>query len=238
MAWFRRTYVLLGAKRWRALTDAAALGSTRQAARKAVYLSEVLLGKAKKRDLVALIRKKRRREAVRLLGLLPLAKAERREQDLASRYRILQEYRRYANTLGPMTKPSALRSTDIGLENLARTAGYPDPIRLEWSMGAKAAADLARGPLVQTVEGLTLTLALDAAAQPELTVQRGDKVLTSIPARLRKHPKIVDLVERKTDLKRQASRLRESLEAALCRGDAFTGKELRLLLEHPLLAPC
>ena len=237
VGWFRRTYAMLGPERWRILAEAAAYGCTRPTARKAFYLSQVLLGKARKRDIVTGVRKRRRRESVRLLGLLPLAGGERRGQDLISRYRILQEYRRYANSLGPMTKEGALRAAAIGLENLARTAGYPDPIRLEWSMGAQAAADLARGPVVQTVDGVTVTLALDSAAQPELTVRREEKVLASIPARLSKHPKIADLVERKADLKRQASRMRASLEAAMCRGDEFTAKEVLHLLEHPLLAP-
>lgn len=40
-----------------------------------------------------------------------------------------------------------------------------------------------------------------------------------------------------TEIERQASRMRLSLEAAMCRGDAFTGTELRRLLQHPVLAP-
>ena len=34
------------------------------------------------------------------------------------------------------------------MENLARTAGYPDPIRLQWAMEAQEIADLAKGPVV------------------------------------------------------------------------------------------
>jgi hypothetical protein len=37
--------------------------------------------------------------------------------------------------------------------------------------------------------------------------------------------------------RRQASRVRASLEAAMCRGDSFRGDELRRLLDHPMLAP-
>src|SRR5207247_1942067 len=131
--WFQRVHAALGPKRWQALAEAAACGDTRGSAQKVQYLSDVLRGKARKRDLADRVRRKRAREAVRLVGLLPLAAGDRREADLFDRYRMLQEYRRYANALGK-SKPDALRAADLGLENLARTAGYPEPIRLEWAM--------------------------------------------------------------------------------------------------------
>ena len=236
VAWFQRSFAPLGYPRWQALAAAGRFTSSIPGAKKVRYLTDVLLGKAKKRDIVAGVRKNLR-ESVRLLGLLPLATGERREQDLLSRYRVLQGYRRYARSLSPLSKEGALRSAAIGLENLARTAGYADPIRLEWALEAKSIADLAAGPISKTVEGVTLTLRLDEQAQPELTVQHGDKQLKAIPARLRKQRDVVALTERKTELKRQASRMRESLETAMVRGDVFTGKELRQLFGHPMLVP-
>jgi hypothetical protein len=235
--WFRRTFTPLGPKGWQALGEAARYGGSVQSAAKARFLSDVLLGKAKKSMLVAGVRTRKLRESVRLLGLLPLAKGEKREQDLLGRYRILQEYRRYARSLSPMSKEGAIRSAAIGLENLARTAGYADPIRLEWALEAKEIADLAAGPVSRTVDGVTVTLRLDEQGQPDLTVRRGDRPLKAIPPKLRKHRQIAEMTERKAELKRQASRMRQSLEAAMIRGDAFTGKELWQLFEHPMLVP-
>ena len=57
----------------------------------------------------------------------------------------------------------------IGLANLARTAGYRDPQRLQWAMEQQAVADLARGPVVLTRGELTLTLAVDADGAPSLS---------------------------------------------------------------------
>ena len=54
---------------------------------------------------------------------------------------------------------------------------------------------------------------------------------------LKKDEAVSDLRSRVTDLKRQASRVRTSLETAMCRGDEFTGAELRELMTHPQLAP-
>ena len=235
--WFHRVYAPLGRKRWQALAEAAKFGASGQGHKKAGYLADVLLGRAKKRDLVAGIRQRQLRDSVRLLGLLPLGVGERRDRDLLLRYRVIQEYRRYARGLSPMSRESAVRAGDIGLENLARTAGYPDPVRLEWAMEAREIADLAAGPLSATHQGVTVTLALDEQSQPQLTIQRGDKPLKNIPAAVRKHRKVAALADRKTDLKRQASRMRLSLENAMCRGDTFLGAELRQLFDHPILVP-
>jgi HEAT repeat protein len=235
--WFHRVHALLGKKRWQALAEAAKYGCSRQGHKKALAIAEVLLGRANKNDLIAGIRQRQLRDSVRLLGLLPLPKGDKRDKELLLRYKVIQEYRRYARGLSPMSRESAVRAGDIGLENLARTAGYADPIRLEWAMEAREVADLAAGALAVTHQGVTVTLALDEQAQPLMTVQRGDKILQNIPSEVRKHPKIALLADRRTELKRQASRVRLSLENAMCRGDSFSAAELQQLFEHPILVP-
>src|SRR5262249_21630445 len=197
----------------------------------------VILGRIRKKELVDRIKQKQSREAVRLLGLLPLAADDRRDGDLQGRYRVFMGYRRYARSLSPMGREGAQRDLEIGLSNLAQTAGYPDPTRLGWAMEARELADLAAGPISASHEGVTVTLAIDAQVQPELTVRRGDKVLKSIPPKVRKHRKVAEICERRTELKRQASRVKQSLESAMCRGDTFSGAELKQLFGHPLLAP-
>jgi hypothetical protein len=237
VTWFHRVYAPLGRKRWDALAEASKFGCNDRSYARARLLAEVLLGRAKKRDLIHGVREGKLKESVRLLGLLPLPTGDQRDAELHTRYRVLQEYRRYARSLGPMSREGALRAATIGMENLARTAGYPDPIRLEWAMEAREIADLAAGPIAVTHQGVTVTLSLDANAQAELTVKRGDRVLKNIPGPIRKNPKVAALTERRADLKRQASRVRQSLETAMLRGDQFTGAELRGLFEHPVIKP-
>jgi hypothetical protein len=237
-AWFWRAFEPLGSKRWDALAAAAKYASSYGGgAKKAQFLGLVLRGKAKKRDLVKGIRERQLKENVRCLGLLPLASGQKREPDLLSRYKTLQEFLRYAKTLGPMSREATVRTGQIGLENLARTAGYPDPIRLEWAMEAKSVADLKAGPLTRTAGGVTVTLKLDEKGHPETTFHRGEKELKSLPSAVRKDRKVAELIERKADLRRQASRMKWSLEAAMIRGDVFTGAELRTIFEHPMLEP-
>lgn len=237
-AWFWRAFEPLGGKKWEAMAAAAKYSTSYgSGAKKAAFLSSVLRGKVKKRDLVRGIRERQLKENVRCLGLLPLATGQKREPDLMNRYKILQGFLRYAKSLGPMSREFTVRTAHIGLENLARTAGYPDPIRLEWAMEAKAVADLKAGPITRTVAGVTVTLSLDDQGLPETTFVRGDKELKSLPPPVRKDRKVADMLERKKDLRRQASRMKWSLESAMIRGDAFTGTELRTIFEHPMLEP-
>jgi Domain of unknown function (DUF4132)/Family of unknown function (DUF5724) len=237
VAWFRRTHEQLGDKRWQQLAAAARFASNASQARRAQFIADVLLGKASRKDLITSIRKKQLKENVRLLGLLPMAAGQKRDADLMERCKVLQEYRRYANKLSGLTKPSALRACEIGLKNLAQTAGFGDPMRLEWAIGAEAVRDLIKGPVSLTKDGVTVTLSLDEQSKPSIAARRGDKELKTIPPAVKKDKKIAELTGRVADLKRQASGIRKSLEAAMCRGDTFSGDELKSWCSHALLWP-
>ena len=238
IAWFRTIYADLTPKRWEAMAQAARFAANAAQAKRAQLIADVLLGKASRRDLISGIRKKFLKENVRLLGLLPLAEGTKRTDDIAERYRVLQEYHRYAKKLSAMTKEGAQRAVEIGLQNLARTAGYPDPLRLEWAMEVESVKDLAKGAVTAQRDNVTVTLSLDESARPQLAVHRAGKELKSIPPEIKKKDKqIAALVERVAELKRQSSRMRQSLEAAMCRGDEIGAAELAQLCQHGLLAP-
>ncbi len=236
--WFQRVYKRLTKKRWEAMSSAARFAATAAQAKRAQLVADVLLGRVSRKFLIDGIKQRNLKEYVRLLGLLPLAKGTRRDSDIATRYKVLLEYRRYANKLSAMSKEDAVRSAEVGMQNLARTVGYPDPLRLEWAMEAEAVKDLADGPVAVERDGYTVTLALDEASRPSLTVTRGEKTLKTLPAKIKKKDKkIAALADRVKELKRQASRMRQSLETAMCRGDLFTAPELVDISAHAVLAP-
>ncbi len=239
VAWFHRVHKESGPKRWASLDEAAKYASSAGGHKRAQLFADAMLGRVKKSDVVDRIRQKRHGDSVRALGLIPLAKGPkgRDQHDLLERYRVIQEFLRTSKPFGAQRQASENRAASIGLANLARTAGYPDPVRLEWAMEAQAVADLASGPAVVAVGDVAVSLAIDADGQPELTVARKGKPLKSIPPAVKKDKRVLELQARKTDLKRQGSRMRQSLEAAMCRGDAFTGDELRQLVVHPVLRP-
>jgi hypothetical protein len=87
------------------------------------------------------------------------------------------------------------------------------------------------------VEDVTVTLSIDFLSRPQIDVERNGRVLKSIPPKVKKHPAIIVLTDRKHAIKRQASRMRQSLEQAMCRGDGFTADELQSMFTHPVLKP-
>lgn len=238
VAWFHRTWQSLGEKRWQLMADAAKFAANSAQANKAQFLADVLLGRKSRQELVDGIQKKFRKEYVRLLGLLPLESGAKRDKDLIQRYEVLQGYKKYARGLSSLTKPSAMRAVEIGMNNLSRLAGFPDPLRMEWALEAESIRDIARGPVSVTRDGITVTLSLDEQAKARISVMRGDKPLKSIPAPVKKkHPAIAELADRATELKRKSGRIKQSLEAAMCRGDQISAAELVQLFEHAILAP-
>ncbi len=233
--WFQRVYAAIGEKRWSRLDQFAKYASGGVGHKRAQLFADAMLGKLKKADLLAAIRDKRKQDAVRALGLQPLEKPHK--SDVLQRYKVMQEFVRTARQFGSQRQASEKLAARIGQENLARTAGYPDPIRLQWAMEALATADLAKGPVVAKVGTVAVQLAIDGDGLPEISVARGEKALKSIPPEAKKNEAVQELMERKTELRRSASPMRQSLELAMCRGDRFGAEELRELMGNVLLRP-
>ena len=234
VAWFERVHAALGEKRWKALDKAARYCSTGGGHKRAQLFADAMRGAVGEADLRKRIEGKRHKDAARALGLLALPPDP--GDVVLARYRVLQEFIRTSRKFGSQRQASEKRAAEIGLDNLARTAGYRDPVRLGWAMEARGVADLADGAEV-TAGDVTVRLEIDGEGRPEVAVRRGEKALKSVPAAAAKTAEVKALRARATDLRRQASRMRGALEQAMVRGDAFSGDELHELAGHPLLAP-
>ena len=235
--WFHRVYDTLKKKRWDALLKSAKYAAGGGGHKRAELFASALLGREKKTDLVKNINDKRNQDSVRALGLLPLAGGKLREKDLLSRYQLMQEFVRTSRQFGSQRQASEKRAATIGQQNLARTAGYADPIRLQWAMEAHAVADLGDGPLTLAIDDVTVSLAIDRTGGIDFVIERAGKVLKSVPAVLKKNKQFKELRERRTELKRQVSRTRPTLEQMMCRGSTLTGGELVDLLGHAIIGP-
>lgn len=236
--WFHRAHQALGDKRWAVLYRAARHASGGNGHRRAQMFAEAMLGQVAEDALLARITGKRNQDAVRALGLLPLpADEDRRHAATQRRYAALREFERGSKAFGAQRRASEGTAVRIGVENLARTAGYPDPLRFTWAVEAQEAGDLADGPVAVTADNVTLTLSIDTEGTPELEIQKAGKALKSVPAALRKHPDITAVQQRKAALVKQASRVRASLEAAMVAQDAFTPGDFAELRRHPVVAP-
>jgi Family of unknown function (DUF5724)/Domain of unknown function (DUF4132)/HEAT repeats len=234
VAWFERVYAALGEQRWPALDKAAKYCSTGGGHKRAQLFADAIRGAVDEGELRKRIADKRHKDSARALGLLP---GGDRDEVVLDRYRLLQEFIRTSRKFGSQRQASERRAAEIGLDNLARTAGYRDPIRLGWAMEARGVADLAEGHVEVEAGGVAVRLVIDDEGRPEVSVRRGEKALKAVPAAARKSPEVKALRARATELRRQASRMRGALEQAMVRGDAFSGDELHELAAHPLLAP-
>jgi hypothetical protein len=236
--WFLRARATLGEKRWTTLHKAAKLASGGNGHRRAQLFAEAMLGDLDENVALERIRAKRHQDSVRALGLIPLSdETAARDDALERRYAALREFERGSRKFGSQRQASEANAVRIGVENLARTAGYADPQRFVWAMEAAEAGELADGPIEVVVDDVAVVLSVDGEGTPQLDVRRGEKPLASIPAKVRKAEPIVDVRARKTALTRQATRVRSSLEAAMVRQDAFVETDFVALRRHPVVAP-
>ena len=238
VSWFAQTHKALGEDRWKLLDEAAKYASSSGGHKRAQLFADAMLARVEIDDLLSRISDKRNQDALRALGLLPLPKAEKqKEAEVLRRYKVMQEFLRTAKQFGAQRQESEKLAARIGMENLARTSGYADPLRLTWAMEAAANADLQNGPVTKTVGEVSVSLGINGLGLPEIAVVKKGKALQNIPPSVKKEAEIAELVARKTEITRQVSRMREGLEGAMCRGDLFTGAEVESLLLHPVLRP-
>jgi len=238
VAWFSRLLAEIGEDAWTEFQKPAKYASNSGGHKRAQLFASAMLGRVQVGELMPRIDNKRNQDAVRTLGLVPLPKnASEANAETLARYARLQEFKRESREFGSQRQASEGRAVEIGMQNLARTAGYRDPRRLQWAMEAKAVADLASGPVSVSREETTVSLSIDEAGAPEFRVVKRGRPLKNVPAKLRKHPEIAELKSRVKDLRRQSSRMRLALEESMCRGDTFTRAELVEFFAHPMLRP-
>lgn len=236
VAWFAEMLAELGEERFDVLLAASKYASSSGGHKRAELFSRALRGQVDEVALLERIDAKRHQDSVRALGLLPIPGGD--ASVVLRRYELLRGWVASDRSSGSQRRASESTAVEVGMDNLARSAGYRDPQRLVWAMEATAIADLVDGPLTATEGDLVVALSIDASGRPVLDVRRGEKALASVPAASAKRvPEIAALRSRVTALRKQASRMRASLEAACVNGETFTAAELSDLLAHPMIAP-
>lgn len=233
--WFHSSHQCIGKARWKMIHDAAKFASSGVGHTRSKIFADAMLSKLDKSALVKRIQEKRHQDSVRALGLIPLEAGKKRDADILQRYEVMQEFLRGRKQFGSQRQASEKRAFEIGLANLARMAGYVDPIRFEWAMETQAVEDLSGSSISVEKEGVTVTLSINPWSEPEVAISRDGKALKSVPAKLKKDEDIKAITSRKTALKRQLSRMKHSLEHMMCRGDVVSSKELQGMFANPLL---
>jgi hypothetical protein len=126
VTWFAQVQNTLGRGVWDQILDSAKYASSAGGHKRAELFASALLGAVTAAELTNRILDKRHQDSVRALGLVPLKKAERvRQKELLTRYETLQRFLKESRKFGAQRAASEKLAAEIGLANLARTAGYP-----------------------------------------------------------------------------------------------------------------
>lgn len=232
--WFTKAYKELGKARWEMLYESAKYISDGNGHRRARLYSDTLSGSLKIKEVTAKVKDKRDQDYLRVYGLVPLSKTNP-EKDVLSRYEYIQQFKKESREFGSMKQSSEALAIRVALENLARNAGYPDPVRLTWAMETKQIQGLLSKETQVTIDGVTVGLIIEDNGKAELVVFRDDKQLKSIPPKIKKDKAIVELTNNRKIMREQWIRSRKGLEEAMIRGDEFFLKEMKTLFEHPVI---
>ncbi|MDE7342931.1 MAG: hypothetical protein K2N19_02820, partial [Muribaculaceae bacterium] len=152
--WFREVYKALGKKRFEVVYNAAryiAEGNRHTRARK---LSDAALGILKAKDVQKEIAEKRNKDLVVAYGLIPLSR--NRLKDLRQRYALLSKFAKESKQFGAQRQASEGRAVKLALDNLARTAGFGDSVRLTWCMEADLVKEVAEFLAPAEIDGVRL----------------------------------------------------------------------------------
>lgn len=233
--WFTKAFKELGKARWEMLYESAKYISDGNGHRRARLYSDTLTGDLKIKEVTAKVKDKRDQDYLRVYGLVPLSKTNP-EKDVLSRYEYIQQFKKESKEFGSMKQTSEALAIRVALENLARNAGYPDPIRLTWAMETKQIQNLLSKETQVTVDGVTVGLIIEDDGKAELVVFRDDKQLKSIPPKIKKDKAILELGSYRKIMREQWSRSRKGLEEAMIRGDEFLFAEIKNLFAHPLIS--
>ncbi|GAA3935250.1 DUF4132 domain-containing protein [Chitinophaga oryziterrae] len=233
--WFLKAYKEIGAEHWPMVYDAAKYITDGNGHRRARIYADVLLGVLNLKEVTEKIMTKRDQDYVRIYGLAPLNKTNK-AKDILARYEFLQQFKKESKQFGAQKQSSEALSIQISMENLARNAGYPDPIRLTWAMETKQVqAILSKETQVQ-YDDVLIGLIIDEKGEADVVSFKGDKVLKDIPSKYKKDKKIEELNGFKKTLREQFRRSRIGLEEAMVRGDLFLMSEVKELFTHPVIA--
>jgi len=233
LEWFNRVYPQIGKANWSILTEFAKY--TKGGHRLVKLYSSIILKEVKIREINQKIKTKRDKDYLRGLGLVPLSKTNP-QKDLLTRYNLMQTFLKESKQFGAQRQESEKNAVQIAMDNLSRTAGYSDSIRLSLAMEAKATQAIMQEAVLSFDETI-IELKIDDFGKADIFVMKEKKKQKSIPAKYKKEKAVKALQENKKYLKAQYSRIIKFLEEAMLSQEAFSQDEIELLMQHPLVKP-
>ncbi|MFT6747627.1 MAG: hypothetical protein ACJAZ2_001983, partial [Glaciecola sp.] len=198
--------------------------------------ADVILKKIKIKEITERIESKRNQDYLRVYGVIPLSKANP-SQDVLIRYQFLQKFKKESKQFGSQRQASETIAVRIAMENLARTAGFSDPMRLQWAMETKEAQEIIENSKDIEFGETKVFLEIDEYGKSSIFALKAGKKLKSVPAKYKKEKELIKLKADNKTLREQYRRTKKSLETAMINGDVFSQEEIKTLFTHPVVAP-
>jgi hypothetical protein len=236
IAWFKDAYAVLGEARFGLVYDCAKYLTGGANHRRAQLFADAVLGKLDAEALWKEAREKRNRDKLLSYSLIPLEKG-REQEDALKRYENIQLFLKESKSFGAQRRESEGKACSIALENLGRNAGFSDALRFTWRMEILKIESVKGYFENKNCGGYQVRTAISEDGNAALVCEKDDKVLSSVPAALKKDPYVLECKEIAAGLKAQYKRARENLERVMVNRDTFPLGELRALMEHPVVAP-
>lgn len=233
--WFNQAYQSMGEEKFRILYDCAKYISSGGNHRRAQLFADAVLGRLELEEMKLSAQTKRNKEHLLCYSLIPLK--ENDQTAVLDRYGFIQQFLKESKQFGAQRRESEAKIVNIALDNLARNAGYQDVTRMRWEMEARQMEELSPKLEPITIEDMKIQLTIDEFGRSQFTVVKNGKQLKSIPAKYKKHEKVIELKEISKSLKEQYSRAKIELERSMEMETPFRMHELANMMKNPVIAP-
>ncbi len=230
---FHEAYTVVGEKRFDLFYKAARYIGNSNYHSRARRFADTALGKIDEETITEQIHSKRNKDAVCSLGLIP----DKSDKALQRRYQLIQAFLKESKQYGAQRQASEKRVCEIALLNLSRGAGYADPIQLTWRMESQQVTDNAAFLQGINVEGYTLRLQLAEDGTNKLIIQQGEKVLKTVPAKVKKHPDYLNIAAMGKEWTKQRKRARTMMEDMMIRQTPLRPQDVKVIAENPIVSP-
>lgn len=228
--WFKGAYEKIGAKKFDLVYDAAKYISDGAKHVRARKYADATLGKMDINDVETMISEKRNKDLVMAYSLIPIDD----EEDIVRRYLFLQNFVKESRKFGAQRIASEKKAVEISLKNLSINAGYSDVTRLSLRMETKLIDDIRDLFEEHNVEDVIVKLHVDENGKADIICKKEEKILKSVPARLKKNEYIVRLNENKKKLNEQFKRTKFMFEQAMEEETEFLAEEIEILHNNPV----
>lgn len=231
--WFKEAYSQLGEERFNIIYDSAKYicdGSKHSRARK---YADAVTGKLDVSETKATISDKRNKDLLMAYSLIPI----KNEKDMTERYMYLQQFLKESKKFGSQRKASEATAVDIAMKNLANAAGLGDTTRLTLKMETNIISMIQKQFDWNTQDEFELKIEVFETGKASIAIRKKDKLLKTVPAKLKKNEYYLELKESVKNLNEQYRRAKAMFEQACEDKTEFTVGEILNIYKNPVLKP-